>query len=56
MKPLAISFKLVIDDQKRLRLEAEVIFEDGTTKFKHSELNQQVTLHFEDLLDKEKSK
>lgn len=56
MKPLAISFKLVIDDQKRLRLETETIFDDGSTVFRQSELNQPVVLHIEDLIAEAKEK
>jgi hypothetical protein len=49
MKPLAMSFQLVIKDQ-RLHAEVEIVLEDGSTIFKVLPANERLTIHFDDLV------
>ena len=49
MKLLAVQFKLIITEQKRLALEAEFIFEDGSNVIKVIDANAPSIIHLEDL-------
>lgn len=49
MRPLAISFQLVIDQHKRLAAELEIVFEDGSVVNKTLPANERLTIHFDDL-------
>lgn len=51
MKPLAMSFQLVIDERKRLCAEIEVVWENGETTLKRIDANERFTVHFDDLLE-----
>lgn len=49
MKPLAMTFQLVIKD-KRLHAEVEIVFDDGSTVCRILPANERLTIHFEDLI------
>ena len=49
MKPLAMSFQLVIKD-KRLHAEIEIVLEDGTTINRMLPANERLSIHFDDFL------
>lgn len=49
MKPLAVQFRLVIDDHKRLAYEVEFIFDNGVTVLRKIDANTPQIIHFEDL-------
>lgn len=49
MKALAMSFKLVIDDNKRLCAEIEIVYEDGTTVFRKVPANSRAVIHFDEV-------
>lgn len=50
MKPLAMSVQLVINERKRLSMEIEIVFDDGSTSFKRLDVNERTTIHFDDLI------
>jgi hypothetical protein len=49
MKPLAMSVQLVINEHKRLSMEIEIVFDDGSTSYKRLDVNERTTIHFDDL-------
>ena len=49
MRPLAISVQMVMDCNRRLCAEIEVVFEDGETILKKLPANTRLTLHFDEL-------
>jgi hypothetical protein len=54
MKPLAMSVQLVINERKRLSMEIEIVFEDGSISFKRLDVNERTTIHFDDLVPEAK--
>lgn len=46
MKPLAMSFQLVMDKKRRLAAEVEIVFEDGSTATKRVPANERMTFFF----------
>lgn len=49
MKPLAMNLRLVVNAQKRLACEAEILFDDGTSVLRQITINETMTIFFEDL-------
>ena len=48
MKPLAFSFQLVIDAEKRLAAEIEIVYDDGTVVNRTVPANERFTVHFDE--------
>jgi len=49
MRPLSLTFQLVLDEHKQLATEIEVIYEDGQILTKRLPANERMTLYFADL-------
>ena len=56
MKLLAMQSRLIITETKRLALQAEFIFDDGTTLFKVIDANTPSIFHVEDLIKEAENK
>lgn len=49
MKPLAMSFQLVINENKRLVAEIEIVYDDGSTVFRKIPANGRMVIHFDEV-------
>lgn len=51
MRPISMSFQLVMDENKRLSAEIEIITADGTIVSRRVSANERHTIHFDETED-----